>query len=107
MASMPFKAQIVKFSINFTFLHSNTAPNTTSLVGVMAPCAKSTLMGLATFVATHLSCFTAPWFINECMTLESKRHNTPLVLTLNLNKIKLGPNMATLAFPTNPPYAQS
>jgi hypothetical protein len=55
MASILFKAQIVKFSVNFTLSHSNKAPDTTSLIGVTAPYAKWTLMGLATFVATHPS----------------------------------------------------
>jgi hypothetical protein len=83
-------------------LHSKTAPNTTSFVGVTTPCAKWTLMGLATFVASHLSHFTTLGLTNECVALESKRHNTPLIPTLNLNRIKLEPNLTTLAFVTNP-----
>jgi hypothetical protein len=39
------------------------------------------------------------------VALEFKKHNTPLVPTLNLSMIKLEPNLATLAFATNPPCA--
>jgi hypothetical protein len=43
-------------------------------VGVAAPCANWTLMGLATFVTTHLNHATALGFTNECVIHESKRH---------------------------------
>jgi hypothetical protein len=63
-------------------------------------------MGLATFVTTHLSHIIALGLTNECMIPKTKRHNNPLVPTLNLNKIKFGPNLATLAFVINPHCAQ-
>jgi len=69
----------------------------------MAPCVKRMLMGLATFVASHLSRFIALGLTNRCVVLESKKHNTPFIHTLNLSKNKLGPNLAILAFATNPP----
>jgi hypothetical protein len=87
MASMPSKAQTVKLSANVALLHYKTAPNTTSFVGVATPCANWTLIGLA----THLNHDTALGFTNECVALKSKKHNNPLVPTLNLNKIKFGP----------------
>jgi hypothetical protein len=105
MASMPSKVQTMKFFANFTLAHSKMAPNTTSLVGVTVPCAKWTLMGLATFVASHLNHFIAFGFTNKCMVPESKKHNTQLIPTLNLSMIKLRPNLATIAFATNPPCA--
>jgi len=41
-------------------------PNTTSFVGVTIPCAKWTLMGFATFLATHPSLITAHgWSLNK------------------------------------------
>jgi hypothetical protein len=98
MASMPSKVQIMKFFTNFALSHSKTPPNTTSLVSIVAPCANWTLMGLATFVTTHSSHTTVLGLTNECVILESKRHNNPLIPTLNLNKIKSRPNLATLAF---------
>jgi hypothetical protein len=56
----------VKFSANFTLLHSKMTPNTTSFVGVTIPCAKWTLMGFATFLATHPSLITAHgWSLNK------------------------------------------
>ncbi len=102
MASMPSKAQTMKFFANFTLLHFNMTPNTTLLASVVTVYVKWTLMGLATFVATHQSCFTTFGLIKKCVAPNSKRHNTPLVPTLNLSGIKLGPNLATLAFVTNP-----
>jgi hypothetical protein len=101
MASMPSKAQTVKLSTNVALLHSKMAPNTTSFVHVAAPCANWTLMGLA----THLNHDIARGFTNECVALESKIHNNPLVPTLNLNKIKFGPNLATFVFAINSPCA--
>jgi hypothetical protein len=77
-------------------------PNTTSLASVATACVKWTLMGLATFVATHQSCFTTFGLIKKCVAPKSKRHNTPLIPTLNLSGIKLGPNLAILSFVTNP-----
>jgi hypothetical protein len=71
----------MKFSTNFALPHSKTTPNTTSLVGVMTPCVKWTLMGLATFVASHPSRFIALGLTNKCVVLESKRHNTPLIFS--------------------------
>jgi hypothetical protein len=59
--------QIVKFFVNFALLHSKMAPNTTLLANVMVHCVKWTLMGLATFMTTHLSHDTAPGFINKCV----------------------------------------
>jgi hypothetical protein len=105
MALMPSKAQIMKFFVNFALLHSKMAPNTTSLTSVVALCGDWTLMDLATFVATHLHCTTTFGLTNECMAHKSKRHNTPLIPTLNLNRIKFGPNLATHAFMMNPPCA--
>jgi hypothetical protein len=64
-------------------------------------------MGLATFVTTHPSHATTLRFTNEYMAPKSKRHNTPLIPTLNLNIIKLGPKLATFAFAMNLPCAQS
>lgn len=75
------------------------------LVSVVTPCANWTLMGLATFIATHSSCVIALGFTNECVVPKSKRHNTPLVFTLNLNNIKFGPNLAKFTFAMNPPCA--
>jgi hypothetical protein len=102
MASMPFKAQTVKFSINFALPHCKTTPNPTLLVGVAAPCANWALMGLDTFVAAHLSHVTTLGFTNEFVVPEISRHNTPLVFTSNLNKVKFGLNLATFAFVINP-----
>jgi hypothetical protein len=39
------------------------------------------------------------------MALESKRHNTQLIFTLNLSKNNFGPNLVTLTFVMNPPCA--
>jgi hypothetical protein len=63
-------------------------------------------MGLDTFVATHSSHTIALGFTNKCVALEFRRHNTPLIFTLNLSMIKFGPNFATLAFVINPSCAQ-
>jgi hypothetical protein len=40
MASMPSKAQMVKFFVNFALSHSKMAPNSTLLVGVVVPYVK-------------------------------------------------------------------
>jgi hypothetical protein len=88
MASMPSKAQTMKFYANFVSSHSKMTSNTTSLGGVMTPCVKWTLMGLAIFVASHLNHFTALGLTNKYMVFKSKRHNTPLIPTLNLIRIK-------------------
>ncbi len=105
MALMPSKVQIVKFSVNFVLPHSKTSPNTTSLVDIATFCVNWTLMGLATFVATHSNPTTALRVTNKCMALESKRHNTQLIFTLNLSKNNFGPNLVTLTFVMNPPCA--
>jgi hypothetical protein len=63
-------------------------------------------MGLDTFVAVHSNHAITLGFTNECVVLEFKKHNTPLVFTLNLNMIKFWPNLATFAFVINPSYAQ-
>lgn len=78
------------------------APNTTSFISVVAPCANWTMMGLATFVITCLNRVTTLGLINKCMARKSKRHITPLVYTLNLSRIKFRPNLATFAFAINP-----
>jgi hypothetical protein len=68
MASMPSKAHTMNLFINFALPHSKMAPNTTSLVNVVAPYANWTLMGLATFVVAHqivllqLGSQTSAWF---------------------------------------------
>ncbi len=59
-------------------------------------------MGLATFVATHLSHIITLGFSNKCMAPKSKRHNNPLIPTLNLSKITFRLNLATFIFAINP-----
>ncbi len=103
MVLTPSKAYTMMFTMNFALPHSKTTPNTTSFVGVTTLCANWTLMGLATFVATHLSCVIALGFTNECMAPKSKRHNNPLIPTLNISKIKFRLNLATFIFAINPP----
>jgi hypothetical protein len=102
MASMPSKAQTMKLYANFVLSHSKTTPNTTSLGGVMTPCVKWTLMGLAIFVASHPNHFTALGLTNKCVVFEFKRHNTPLIPTLNLSRIKLRPNLPLQQTPLRP-----
>jgi hypothetical protein len=102
---MPSKVQTMNLSINFALPHSKTAPNTTSLVNVVAPYANWTLMGLATFVVAHPNCTTTIGLTNKCVVPESKKYNTPLIPTLNLSKTKFEPNLATLTFAMNRPYA--
>jgi len=105
MASMPSKVQTLNFSANFALPHFKVAPNTTSPAAVTAPCAKWTLMGWATFLASHPSHFITLGLKIDCVVPESKKHNTQLNPILNLSMVKLGPNLATLAFATNPSCA--
>jgi hypothetical protein len=75
---------------------------TISNVNFASPCANCTLMGFTTFVTFDHKCFITFGFMNKCMVLEFDKSKTTLNFTLHLNKIKFGPNLATLALATKP-----
>lgn len=92
----------MKFFSNLDPPHSNLTFNTISNVNFASPCANCTLMGFTTFVTFDHKCFITFGFMNKCMVLEFDKSKTTLNFTLHLNKIKFGPNLATLALATKP-----
>ncbi len=107
MAYILSNSHIMKFYSNFTSSTSKVASNTTLFDGLPLLCASYTLIGSTTFVVSHLSHNTTLWPTNECVALESKKQKTTLIPTLNLNKIKLDPNLIKKKFAINPPWSKS
>ncbi len=92
----------MKFFSNLDPPHSNLTFNTISNVNFASPCANCTLMGFTTFVTFDHKCFITFGFMNKCIVLEFDKWKTTLNFILHLNKIKFGPNLATLALATKP-----